>query len=196
MGALSGRFVVRVSPRLHGALREQAGRLGVSLNELCRGALAAAVDVEPVGTMTEPALPDHGMLARITESYRPDIVGVILFGSRAQGTARPDSDWDLVLVMTPATALSRDLYRTWDECIDRGTRDPVMSPHFIHLPPADGGGSLWLEAALHGQVLWQRDAGLTRRLAGARERIAAGQVRRRVAYGTPYWVHGEPDVQP
>ena len=196
MGALSGRFVVRVSPRLHGALRERAGRLGVSLNELCRGALAAAVEAAPVGTVAESALPDHGMLARITESYRPDIVGVILFGSRAQGTARPDSDWDVVLVMTPTTALSRDLYRTWDERIDRGTREPLVNPHFIHVPSPAGGGSMWLEAALHGRVLWQRDAGLTRRLASARERIAAGQVRRRAAYGTPYWVHEEPDVQP
>ncbi len=195
MGALSGRFVVRVSPRLHGALREHAARRGVSLNELCRGALAAAVDAEAGGATTEPAFPEHGMLTRITDSYRPDIVGVILFGSRVQGTAGPDSDWDILLVMAPGTTLSRDLYRTWDERIDRGMRDPVVSPHFIHLPPAHGGGSLWLEAALHGIVLWQRDAGLTRRLAGARERIAAGQVRRRIAYGTPYWVHGEPDVQ-
>ena len=196
MGALSGRFVVRVSPRLHGALRERAARRGVSLNELCRGALAAAVDVEAVGATTASALPEGGMLARITDSYRPDLVGVILFGSRAQGTAGPRSDWDILLVMAPTTTLSRDLYRTWDERIDRADRVPIVNPHFIHLPPADGGGSLWLEAALHGQVLWQPDAGLTRRLAGARERIAAGQVRRRVAYGTPYWVHGEPDVQP
>jgi predicted nucleotidyltransferase len=196
MGALSGRFVVRVTPRLHGALRDRAARLGVSLNEVCRGALAAAVDAEAGGATTESALPEHGMLARITDSYRPDIVGVILFGSRAQGTAGPHSDWDILLVMTPTTTLSRDLYRTWDELIDRADRVPIVNPHFIHLPPPAGGGSLWLEAALHGQVLWQRDAGLTRRLASARERIAAGEVRRRIAYGTPYWVHGEPDVQP
>ena len=196
MGALSGRFVVRVSPRLHGALRERAARMGVSLNEVCRGALAAAVDAEAGGATPASVLPDHGMLARITESYRPAIVGVILFGSRAQGTARLDSDWDVVLVMTPTTALSRDLYRTWDERIDRGTREPLVNPHFIHLPSPAGGGSLWLEAALHGKVLWQRDTGLTRRLASARERMAAGQVRRRIAYGTPYWVHGQPDVQP
>ena len=196
MGALSGRFVVRVTPRLHGALRERADRLGVSLNEVCRGALAAAVDAEAGGATTESALPERGMLVRITDSYRPDIVGVILFGSRAQGTAGPDSDWDILLVMARGTPLSRDLYRTWDERIDRGARVPIVSPHFIHLPSPAGGGSLWLEAALHGQVLWQRDAGLTRRLARARERIAAGQVCRRIAYGTPYWVHGEPDVQP
>lgn len=196
MGSPSGRFVVRVSPRLHGALRERAARLGVSLNELCCGALAAVVNTEAGGATMVPFLPAPEMLARITDSYRTDLFGVVLFGSRAQGTAGSQSDCDILLVMAPGTALTRDLYRTWDECIDRGTRDPVVSPHFIHLPPADGGGSLWLEAALHGQVLWQRDAGLTRRLAGARERIAAGQVRRRVAYGTPYWVHGEPDVQP
>ena len=196
MGALSGRFVVRVSPRLHGALRERAARRGVSLNELCRGALAAAVDVEVGGATTESALPEHGMLARITDSFGPDIVGVILFGSRARGTAGPYSDWDILLAMAPGTTLSRELYRTWDERIDRSTREPLVNPHFIHLPSPAGGGSLWLEAALHGKVLWQRDTGLTRRLASARERMAAGQVRRRIAYGTPYWVHGQPDVQP
>ena len=83
MGELSGRFVVRVSPRLHNALRGHAARLGVSLNQLCRGALAAAVGEKTGEATTGPVLPEPEMLARITDSYRADLVGVILFGSRA-----------------------------------------------------------------------------------------------------------------
>ena len=195
MGEPSGRFVVRVSPRLHNALRGHAARLGVSLNQLCRGALAAAVGEETGEATTGPVLPEPEMLARITDSYPADLIGVVLFGSRAQGTAGPHSDWDVLLVMTPGTTLSRDRYRTWDERVDRGAHAPVVNPHFIHLPPPEGGGSLWLEAALHGQVLWQRDAVLVRRLACARDRIAAGRMHRRFAYGTPYWVHVESHVQ-
>ena len=184
-----------MSSRLHGSLRERARQLGVSLNELCRGALAAAVDTEAGGATCEAVWPGPETLARIIDSYRKDLLGVVLFGSRAQGAAGPHSDWDILLVMAPGTPLSRELYRTWDQQIDRGAREPVVNPHFIHLPPPADGGSLWLEAALHGQVLWQRDAVLARRLTCARNRIAAGHVHRRTAYGTPYWVHRELDVQ-
>jgi len=41
------------------------------------------------------------LLARIIEKYHPEQVW--LYGSRARGDARPDSDWDLFIVAPDAT---------------------------------------------------------------------------------------------
>ncbi|WP_437569525.1 nucleotidyltransferase domain-containing protein [Sorangium sp. So ce542] len=46
------------------------------------------------------------LLFRIVEKMRP--VEVWLFGSRARGTARPGSDWDLLVVL-PDDAIDDDL---------------------------------------------------------------------------------------
>ncbi len=41
------------------------------------------------------------MVQRIVERFHP--LGVVLFGSRARGDARPDSDYDLLVVMPDGT---------------------------------------------------------------------------------------------
>jgi len=46
------------------------------------------------------------MVQRIVENFRPD--KVVLFGSCARGTAGPDSDVDLLIIM-PVTGKRRDL---------------------------------------------------------------------------------------
>lgn len=56
--------------------------------------------------------PLHVLLARLKETYHP--LQIWLFGSRARGNARPNSDWDLVVVVsddTPEEAL--DLLAAW-----------------------------------------------------------------------------------
>jgi uncharacterized protein len=56
--------------------------------------------------------PLRTLLARIKEAYNP--LQVWLFGSRARGDNRPDSDWDLFVVVpddTPEAAL--DLVAAW-----------------------------------------------------------------------------------
>jgi predicted nucleotidyltransferase len=55
-----------------------------------------AIDLRPI----------QPLLARIVEKYHPDQVW--LYGSRARGDARPDSDWDLFIVAPDATD-ERDL---------------------------------------------------------------------------------------
>jgi uncharacterized protein len=50
--------------------------------------------------------PLQQLLGRIVEKYRPEQVW--LYGSRARGDARPDSDWDLFIV-APDTTDEREL---------------------------------------------------------------------------------------
>ena len=55
---------------------------------------------------SEPAIVPQEFITRIVEELHP--VQIWLFGSRAKGTARPDSDWDLFVVL-PDTASEDDL---------------------------------------------------------------------------------------
>ena len=60
--------------------------------------------------MTDPLV--DRIARRITEAIHPD--RIILFGSRAQGTARPESDVDLVVVYSgpkPARELRLEIHR-------------------------------------------------------------------------------------
>mgnify|MGYP001178113406 CR=1 FL=1 len=52
--------------------------------------------VDPRGLPAESAVP-AALLRAVVERIRPR--RVILFGSRAAGHARPDSDWDLLVVV-------------------------------------------------------------------------------------------------
>ena len=54
---------------------------------------------------TSPSVPED-FLGRIVDELHP--LEIWLFGSRARGTARPESDWDLLAVL-PDTASSEDL---------------------------------------------------------------------------------------
>ncbi len=59
----------------------------------------ASLDVRPSGGRT-PALdisPVRPILARVIERWHP--LAIWLFGSRARGDARPDSDWDLLAIV-------------------------------------------------------------------------------------------------
>lgn len=52
------------------------------------------------------------LLSRIVESLRPEQVW--LFGSRARGASRPESDWDLLVVLPDsATEEDLDLMHAW-----------------------------------------------------------------------------------
>src|SRR4051812_36778161 len=56
-----------------------------------QGRAGRSVDLRPL----------QPLLARIVEKYHPEQVW--LYGSRARGDARPDSDWDLFIVAPDAT---------------------------------------------------------------------------------------------
>lgn len=180
----SGRFLLRVSPGLHGALRRSAEEAGVSLNEYCARKLAAA------GAVVDG--PGAGVVSRAMERFGEDLLGVLVFGSWARGEAGTESDVDLLVVLDPRVTITRGLYRAWDEAAADLTWDGrPLEVHFVRLPESgDDPTGLWAEAALEGLVLFERGFELSRRLIGFRRRIAAGAVRRHRVHGQPYWVGG------
>src|SRR5512134_1307647 len=123
----SGRFLLRIPPGLHAALRSAAAESGLSLNDYCVRKLSA-----PVGNL---AALEGGVrtVERAAALFGERLVGIAAFGSWARQQAASASDVDLLVVVEPSVALTRELYRAWDE-------EPVawdgrrVEPHFVHLP--------------------------------------------------------------
>lgn len=179
-GLPSGRFLLRIEPAVHAALRAEAADAGLSLNELCARKLAAP---GPVGTGPAPQA-----VERALAELGAGLLGLIAFGSWARGEATQRSDVDLLLVVAPRIRVVRDLYRPWDDAPLRWDGRPV-EPHFVHLPEPGGRVSgLWAEAALDGIVLYERGFAISRRLIDVRHRIVAGRLTRREVHGHSYWV--------
>jgi predicted nucleotidyltransferase len=177
---LSGRFVLRLPPPLHGVLQAAARASGISLNEYCVRRLSAG----------GPALAADGSAAAIVNAAAAlagdALVGVIVYGSWARGEAGASSDVDVLVVVDRRLALTRSLYRKWD-------RTPAtwlgrrVDPHFVHPPGARVAGGVWGEVAIDGIVLFERDWRLSARLVEIRRSIAAGRLVRRFVHGQPYW---------
>jgi hypothetical protein len=176
----SGRFVLRIDPGLHAALREAARAAGLSLNEYCARKLAA-----PTSTLRGPAL---DAVARAAAVAGKALQAVVAFGSWTRREMSEGSDVDLLVVLERDRKIDRELYRSWD-------RSPLhwnghlVEPHFVHLPePGHRLSGLWAEVAVEGLVLFDRDLRVSKRLADFRGEIAAGRVRRGRAHGQSYWV--------
>jgi predicted nucleotidyltransferase len=175
----SGRFLLRMPPGLHAALRRAAEEAGISLNDHC------------VRRLTAPAGETEGApeaVLRAATRFGEALLGVVVFGSLPRGELREDSDVDLLVVLEDSVELTRELYRAWDEAPLLWGGRPV-EPHFVHLPPPGRTvAGLWAEVALDGLVLFARGPELGRRLVRVRRDIASGRVVRRRVHGQPYWV--------
>jgi len=177
----SGRFVLRIDPGLHGALREAARSAGVSLNEYCARKLATPTFAVDGLEFTIEAMRRAAMV--IGES----LIGLAAFGSWTREELHDESDIDLLVVVEDKVRLSRDLYLAWDEAPIRWNGHRV-EPHFVHLPGSERSTlGLWAEVAVDGIILFTRDLTLPSRLARVRHDIAAGRIVRRVVHGQPYW---------
>lgn len=177
----SGRFVLRLTPALHAALRAEAAVAGVSLNEHCTRILAGGA----VGDAEALAL-----VERVVHVVGAGLVGIVAYGSWARGTLADGSDIDLLVVVDAALPITRESYRSFDDppLCSSGRRVDV---HLVHLPlPGASITGTWVEAATEGIVLRERGLELSRRLVDIRRRIAAGEIVRRVVHGQPYWVRG------
>jgi hypothetical protein len=152
----------------------------MSLNDYCAGKLAL-----PGGPTAGGA---RAVLERAAAVFADALLGLVAFGSWARDELADTSDVDLLVVLEPAVAITRELYHAWDAEPVRWDGRPV-EPHFVHLPdPAGRLSGVWAEAALEGIVLFERGLVVSRRLVEVRRRIAAGQVVRRRAHGHPYWI--------
>jgi predicted nucleotidyltransferase len=176
----SGRFVLRIEPELHAALRAGAEEAELSLNEYCRRKL-----MTPGSQVSGPATEVVSSAIAVVGGA---LKGVLAFGSWARGELRTGSDVDVLMIVSGEVPIRRELYRAWDANPLTWGRHPV-EPHFVHLPdPSARISGLWAEVALDGAVLFERGLGISRLLAALRRRIVEGGLVRREIHGQPYWV--------
>jgi len=191
----SGKFVLRLPPGLHGALRTAASDRGLSLNRYCVELLkqglqdlrAAAGPDERLGSGVVPAR----VLDRIGKVYGKALEGIILFGSAARGLLWQSSDIDLLIVLGQGKPIERQLYRIWDDRL-AGRLQALpnkIAPQFVAMPERMGeAGGIWFDAALEGVVLVDPLLRLSRLMGLLRQEMLAGRVVRKLVHGQPYWV--------
>lgn len=174
------QFIVRIPAELHRRLKADARRANLSLNALC-------VKLLERGSETGGKEPGafEAIVTFLQKRYRNQFLALVLFGSHARGEAQDTSDVDLMVVLHPSVSIQRSLYREIDRMFD-----PQISLHFAHPPLSpEGAGSLWLECALDGRVIYDGNGKVTRLLSQIRDRIVSGKVVRKVTHGQGYWVH-------
>lgn len=179
----SGRFVLRIDPGLHGALRAAAEEAGLSLNEYCARKLAL-----PAGRPD-----DFGseVVSRAAALFGDALIGVVLFGSFARGMERTNSDVDIMIILESSIRIERSLYQQWDEEPLTWKGHPV-EPHFVHLPePGERVSALWAELSVDGVILFERGFAISRYLVHVRSEIADGRLTRRTVHAQHYWVETE-----
>ncbi len=73
-----------------------------------------------------PAVPD-AFIRRIVDELHP--LEIWLFGSRAKGTSRPESDWDLMAVLPDnASETDLDIVPLWDRLRDLHAKRVELFP--------------------------------------------------------------------
>ena len=128
----------------------------------------------------------------IAGHYQERLLGLVLFGSFARDENFTDSDIDLLVVLADEE-IKRHCYREWDQSI-AAKLDSRVNPAIVSLP----GGitavhSLWLEVALDGIVIYDRDFKISRFLAQLRNSIQRGIFKRGVSHGAGFWTDARKD---
>lgn len=180
----SGKFVLRLTPELHGQLKRRAQQRGVSLNTLCAGFIEFGL------SHSRQNLPLK-RLQRICDKVKktlPHVMGILVFGSIVTKLQFESSDIDLLVIMDQKATLNRGLYHLWDSNID-DVKSPPINPHFTHLPDLKKRcSSLWLEVAQTHEVLWQKNQKLQKVIDQIKRWIAMGMVEPKTSHGQRYWV--------
>jgi predicted nucleotidyltransferase len=143
------------------------------------------------------------LLRACEEVYGERLVSLVVFGSAGRGTARPDSDIDLLLVADP---LPDGRMRRVDEFEEVERRlghllppeagaMPLLSPVFKTPAEAERGTPLFLDMTEDARILFDRDAFFARRLDRLRQRLAElGS--RRIWLGNAWYWDLKPDYKP
>jgi len=106
--------------------------------------------------MRKPCVP-RDLLGPVIDYFKPQ--RVILFGSRARGTAAPDSDVDLLVVVdddTPSVRLTMHAGYEARRCY-RGAADVVPCRAVTYRIKSRIAGTLPYEAAHDGIVVYERE---------------------------------------
>lgn len=168
------QLLIRAPGSLCERLKAEARQRGVSLNRHCLDRLGNA-----------PGVTESAVAALVHSDLGADLDGVVLFGSAARGEQHDGSDTDWLLVVRAGVRVERKLYTRWD----RLNLDERIAPQFVGWPERlEMAGSLWLEAALDGILLWERERCVSSFLVRLRRWMWEGRVERKVTYGIPYWV--------
>jgi len=177
----SGKFVLRIDPKLHTCLQKWANSKKVSLNQYCLERLLAGVGAEHPSFQS--MLIDAFFQA--TQIHGNDLEGIILFGSWARGEQREGSDIDLLVVLKRGLSIKRELYRKWDE-----SSGLLVEPSIVALPDfKQTVTGLWAEVSIDGIILFERTDEIRHYLFRVRQAIANGLLRRERSHGQNYWVH-------
>ena len=180
-------FLIRMDSKLHTELKREAQRQQLSVNEFC------------IRTFRQALTPSHHhptayskLIEALAQEYAGDgLAGVVLFGSAARAELTSTSDIDLLIVIE--SQVERALYQRWDQSTQiqnaiREERHPV-NPQFVRLPiDLDEVGSIWLETAIEGRILWDPDAKVHRCFTAIRKAMLEGLFERAVSHGHPYWI--------
>jgi len=144
------------------------------------------------------------LLEELQRLYGPRLVSVVVFGSVARGTPRPDSDLDVLLVVE---GLPRGRMRRMEElapvcdAVDRvlaagaGPGAAILSPVIKTPAEVAYGSPLFLDMVEDACILFDRDGFFHRYLERLRERLRALGARRIPYKGSWYW-DLKPDFRP
>lgn len=182
--AVSGKFILRLDPPLHEDLKRHALSEHVSLNSFCRKLLSEGLYQDRLGqTASDKKSP---LISALRKKFGDRFLGLVLFGSQARGETTSSSDVDFLIALDSTIPIQRSLYTWWDEKLNFDRR---WSPHFVNLPTVQGPvGGLWMEVALDGIVLFEKNRVVSDTLRRLRLEASSGRARRVVRQGHPFWV--------
>lgn len=138
----------------------------------------------------------NNLIRCLHEALGDRLDAVVLFGSRARGEARPESDWDLLVVIKglPRSPLKR--WQTWLQVAPdpwRTLADPLLrTPEEWYNRPS----SLALDIALDGMILFDAHGRMKAYLHRLR-RVLEQTGRKRIRDGKQMlWLSGKKNLRP
>jgi predicted nucleotidyltransferase len=186
---MSESFLLRMPQGKLVVLKNIAGKMNCSLNKVINSAVEQFLNSSSLeGTRSEI------ISAILDSSFGKEVQAIVLFGSVAKNTARANSDLDLLIVLSEKTEIKRSLYTLWDDEVApkitlEMTQGKEATPHFVNLKSnLEDIHGLWLEVAISGRILWEKDTKTESLLHKIRLAISENKFSRKLSHGQPYWI--------